>query len=148
MPTPPNTSMVLSQLEIEFINRYYNGSKSAAIHKAMEILMQTYDYTVLEDNGGGLHLFLFHPGSDTPVTGFTDFEYTPGSLIESLDALDAGDDASTWDGRMGDVAGMWQAYLDSEFGYAVICYGENGQRTVKPEKMGRAGQIEFGTESA
>jgi hypothetical protein len=25
-----------------------------------------YDYTVVEDNGGGLHLFLFEPGIDTP----------------------------------------------------------------------------------
>lgn len=145
-----------AQLEWLTANGGYESQAHAVIiavdrlytQETSKMAASIYDYTVLEDNGGGLHLFLFHPGSDTPVDGFTGFEYTPGSLIESLDTLDAGDDASTWDGRMDDVAGMWQAYLDNEFGYAVICYGENGQRTVKPDKMGRAGQIEFGIESA
>lgn len=106
-----------------------------------------FDYSVVEDNGGGLHLFLFAPGKNEPVTGFSDFEYTPGALIQCIDALDAGDDASTWEGRMSDVVDMWQMYLDSEFGeYVVICYGEKGNRTLYPNRMGRAGQIEFGTE--
>jgi hypothetical protein len=142
--TAPNTSIVLTEQELNFINTYYNGSKSAAIHKAMEILMGTYDYTVIEDNGGGLHLFLFHPGSDTPARYFADFEYNPGSLVQSLDALDAGDDTSTWEGARDDATEAWAYINGHDFGYEVICYGENGQRTVKPDKMGAAGQVEFG----
>lgn len=42
MPTPPNTSAVLSENEIDFINEYFHGSKSAAIHAGLRILMSMY----------------------------------------------------------------------------------------------------------
>lgn len=44
--TKPNTSLVLTDTELEFINRFYSGSKSAAIHKALELLMSTQTITV------------------------------------------------------------------------------------------------------
>lgn len=106
-----------------------------------------YDYTVIEDNGGGLHLFLFRPGTEKIVMGFTGFEYTPGSLVESLNALDSGDNARSWDGKMDDAQAQWDYIQSHDSGYDVICYGENGERTIKPEKMGSAGQIEFGVET-
>lgn len=37
--TAPNTSVVLTAQEIEFINRRYNGSKSQAIHQGMAAIM-------------------------------------------------------------------------------------------------------------
>lgn len=106
-----------------------------------------YDYTVIEDNGGGLHLYLFEPGTENVTMGFDGFEYAPGSLVESLDALDNGDDATTWDGKKDDAQADWDYVHQHEFGYAVICYGENGGRTLHPERMGRAGQIEFGIDA-
>lgn len=38
--TPPNTSLVLSKEELAFIAQHYNGSKSAAIHAALKLLME------------------------------------------------------------------------------------------------------------
>ncbi len=38
----PNTSLVLTDAEIDYINTHHNGSKSAAIHKALEIMMDEY----------------------------------------------------------------------------------------------------------
>jgi hypothetical protein len=113
-----------------------------------ERIRTMYDYTVIEDNGGGLHLFLFRPGCDNPCDGFTGFEYNPGSLVESLDALDNGDDATTWEGHMDDPQAQWDYIHSFEFGYQVICSAEDGKRTTKPDKMGRAGQIEFEVEAA
>ena len=145
--TPPNTSLVLTESERDFINRYY-GSKSTAIHKALEILKTSkFDYTVSEDDGGSLHLFLFYPDSDIPAMAFTGFEYSPGSLNASLDSLDAGDDASTWEGQVENPQEHWDYIPSHKMGCAVICYAENGKRTLKPEKMGRAGQLEFGIET-
>lgn len=42
--TPPNTSLVLNDRELEFINKHYDDSKSAAIHDGLKRLM-------LEANG-------------------------------------------------------------------------------------------------
>lgn len=108
-----------------------------------------YDYTVIEDSGGGLQLFLFKPGTDTPVMGFSGFEYSPGSLIASLDSLDTGDDARRWDGKMENLDEQWSYLSKSDYGYQVIChrYVHDTERTIKPERMGKAGQIEFGIET-
>lgn len=105
-----------------------------------------YEYSVIEDNGGGLHLFLFEPDTETPVKGFTGFEYAPGSLATSLDSLDEGDDAHNWDGAMDDVLEQWQ-YVQGNVGYQVICHGDGKTRKLWPDHMGRAGQIEFGVEA-
>lgn len=119
------------------------------IYQLEEHKMNTskYDYTVIEDNGGGLHLFLFRPGTEKIVMGFTGFEYSPGNLVPALDLLDDGDNARSWDGKMDDAQAQWDYIHSHEFGYQVIAYSENGERTIKPEKMGRAGQIEFGIET-
>lgn len=108
-----------------------------------------YDYAVIEDNGGGLHLYLFAPGTETAATAFDGFEYNPGSLLPALDALDAGDDARGWDGRKADAQADWDDLHKHDFGYEVICYRstDDAARTIYPDRMGRAGQIEFGIET-
>lgn len=140
----PDTLKAQLQALADADNRTLNNYIETVLLKHVESKKLMYDYTVIEDNGGGLHLFLFHPGSDTPARYFADFEYNPGSLAQSLDALDVGDDTSTWEGARGDAAEAWAYINGHDFGYEVICYGESGRRTVKPEKMGRAGQVEFG----
>jgi len=48
--TAPNMSMVLNEREREYIVQHFGGSKSAAIHKALEIMMShnpnSYEVTV------------------------------------------------------------------------------------------------------
>lgn len=44
--TPPNTSIVLTDTEIEFINRRFAGSKSAAIHAALGEIMSQSTVTI------------------------------------------------------------------------------------------------------
>lgn len=107
-----------------------------------------YDYSVIEDNGGGLHLFVFKAGKDKPVAAFSGFEYTKGSLIESLDGLDKGEDMRGWEGKAPNAQEFWDSVLASEYGYATICYRVDGERTIEAHKMGRAGQIEFDIETA
>lgn len=38
--TSPNTSLILNQEELDFIDRIYGGKKSAAIHDALQLLMK------------------------------------------------------------------------------------------------------------
>ena len=37
--TPPNTSHILTQAKVDYINQHHNGSKSAAIHAALGAMM-------------------------------------------------------------------------------------------------------------
>lgn len=140
--TQPYTISLTPQ-EAAAIRRLGGGNLTAGIRKAIEMTSK-YDYSVIEDNGGGLHLFLFRPGTEEIVMGFTGFEYAPGGLVVSLDSLDTGDSARSWDGKMDDAQAQWDYIHDNDSGYQVICYGENGERILKPDRMGRAGQIEFG----
>lgn len=39
--TPPNTSLVLTDEELQYIDNHFGGSKSAAIHRALERIMLT-----------------------------------------------------------------------------------------------------------
>lgn len=39
--TPPNTSLILTDAELAFIEQHFNGSKSAAIHAALGAMMNT-----------------------------------------------------------------------------------------------------------
>lgn len=119
------------------------------LHKQeIKTMTSKYDYSVIEDNGGGLHLFLFRPGTEEIAMGFTGFEGAPGSLVTSLDSLDSGDSARSWDGKMDDAQEQWDFFQSHDYSHQVIVYGENGERTLKPDRMGRAGQIEFGVATA
>lgn len=53
-------------------------------------------YQVIEDNGGGLHLYVW--SGDELVYGHCGFEHIKGSLAECIQALRNGDDAAAWDG--------------------------------------------------
>lgn len=110
-------------------------------------MARMYDYTVVEDNGGGLHLFLFRPGTEELVAGYTGFEYAPGSLVASLDSLDDGDDASRWEGEMDNAQEEWDYFQSHDYSHQVICYRDSGERIIHPDRMGKAGQLEFSIES-
>ncbi len=48
--TAPNTSLVLTDAEIDYINTHHNGSKSAAIHKALGAMMNKQT-VILNESG-------------------------------------------------------------------------------------------------
>lgn len=106
--------------------------------------IRKYDYTVIEDNGGGLHLFLFRPGTEELVSAYTGFEYAPGSLLASLASLNDGDDAKRWDGKMDDAQEVWDYLREHDYSHKVIAYSDGQAYAINPDHMGAAGRIEFG----
>lgn len=44
--TPPNTSLILTDAELAYINRNFDGSKSAAIHQALGAMMSNDTETI------------------------------------------------------------------------------------------------------
>ena len=100
-------------------------------------------YQVIEDNGGGLHLFVFR-GRRVVFAGH-DYEFNPGDLSKyDLPGLDAGDDTATWESSATPQADY--ANLTShEYGWEIVADGRVGQQyKLYPDRMGRAAQIEFG----
>ena len=100
-------------------------------------------YKVLEDNGGGLHLFVFR--GLRVIAGYSNFEYAPGTLTPCLDALDDGDDMHTWDGAIDKPRSAWDKISGSEYGWEIVAEGgRNKTRHLYKARMGRSAQREFG----
>ena len=101
----------------------------------------TLNYKVIEDNSGGLHLFVFDAGEKSIFTYFG-YEHNIGQLTQDLDALVVGDYTSDWDGNEDDP----QAYYEitaSEYGWEIVATGKAGVRTLYTDKMGIAASLEF-----
>lgn len=99
-------------------------------------------YKVIEDNGGGLHLYVFSRGRC--VWSHSGYEYTPGNLSVDLDALDAGDDPRRdWEGDEDDPQAMYNNITNYEFGWQIVAEGSKRGRKLHKGRMGAAAQIEF-----
>lgn len=110
-------------------------------------MTSNFDYTVFEDNGGGLQLFIFRRGESSPSFGFDGFEYEQGSLVATLTSLDNGDtdrDIRHYDGRIANLQDQWHYITTSKPGYAVIAESNIAGPVLYPERMGRAALYEFG----
>lgn len=100
-------------------------------------------YQVIEDNGGGLHLYVF--SGRHCVWAYTGYEYSPGSLLESLESLENGDDPRRdWDGGVDDPQGTYDNTTSYKHGWELVAEGGKGRRKLYKGRMGRAAQTEFG----
>lgn len=101
-----------------------------------------YTYKVIEDNGGGLHLYVFW-GSKV-IYAATDYEYRPGKLMQDLDVLDAGTDIGGWESNVDNPQVDYDSITSYEYGWQCVTTGGGGQRHLYKARMGRAAQTEFG----
>lgn len=95
-------------------------------------------YQAIEDNGGGLHLFVWD-ATDKLIYQHSGYEYNPGQLSQDIAALKTGTTAG-WEGNeIDEYPALYQEILDTEFGYEVVA-DHNG---MYPDRMGAAAEIEF-----
>ena len=105
------------------------------------ITMQTINnikrkFRVLEDNGGGLTLFVWDENGEEIVFAHSGYEYTPGSLCQDLDALAHDDDPLKWDGN---EKFLFDEYERMYFDCSDIVTNDG----IYYEVMGAAGLYEF-----
>lgn len=101
-----------------------------------------HTYQVIEDNGGGLHLFIFDQ-NDKVIRGISNLEYlSHEDFMACINDLDNGSDGSDWEGQYGDPQAIYDEFNSSDFGSEVV---GNESRTW-PERMGRAAQIAYGVD--
>jgi hypothetical protein len=98
-------------------------------------------YQVIEDNGGGLGLYVFR--GKTVIYGHMGYEYIPGDLITGLDALDNGDNTRTWEGNSDNPQADYDSITSYEYGWKIVAEGNNGKRTLYKSCMGAAAMLEF-----
>ena len=109
-----------------------------------------YQYQIIEDNGGGLYLFIFAEGSSKVIAGIMNLEYAPfGEWKNVKDNLntDAYTEVKAWDGHMRDYnndpvefySDLWDDRLSS-------VVAENG--ITYPGRMGAAAEKYFGIADA
>jgi hypothetical protein len=106
------------------------------------------EWQVIEDNGGGLHLFVYGDGGidgGVVIYAHSGYEYNKRQLSTDLNDLDAGGDVAGWGGC---VEGDLQEYLDSFDDDAhtstVVAQGADGERRLFTHRMGSATRREFG----
>jgi hypothetical protein len=100
-----------------------------------------YIYSVVEDNGGGLTLYVFAADDHKrtiPVYAHSGYEHNPAALRTDTAALaDADADISDWEGCDPDPQASWDELDDYEYGYRIIA-DETGP--IAEERMGAAGR--------
>jgi hypothetical protein len=106
-----------------------------------------YEYQVIEDNGGGLALYVFDEGGiDGGKVIFAHISYDggKGQLTTDLDNLDAGGDVTVWDGCDDEPQALYDDLDNFEAGWQKVAEGADGKRTLYPTLMGTAAKLEFG----
>lgn len=99
-------------------------------------------YQVIEDNGGGLHLYVFS-GSKC-IWAHTGYEYSRSNLVADMDALESGDDPRRdWEGGADDPQEIYDNTTSYDYGWQVVAEGGKSHRKLHKARMGRAAQIEF-----
>lgn len=102
-------------------------------------------YNAVEDNGGGLHLFVFADASrESCIYAHSGYEEIPGQLSEDIGALRQGDSTEGWNITNFTPQEAWEemeAAIAQRNGGAAIIADETGP--VPADQMGAAGCLEF-----
>jgi len=102
-------------------------------------------YQIIEDNAGGLYLFVF---DDANVCGgIINLEYADaGEYNQVAEGLSVNPltEIAGWDGHMDDAAATYAEVTSSEFGWAIV----NNNGDLSTHKMGTAAQRYFGIKGA
>lgn len=98
-------------------------------------------FQVIEDNGGGLHLFLLRGRRVIHATA--NYEFYAGALMADIDALVAGDE-NFEESNVDDPQAAYDYLIGSEYGAEIIAEGGKGRLKLHKSRMGRAAQSEFG----
>ncbi len=114
----------------------------------MNAKKQKYEASVIEDNGGGLYLFVFEDGIGTAIRwGHWDYEYNPGQLSNDIKSLLDGDDPITdWDGAEENSQEVYDSFDVDVPGWEVVARVYDDKTHLFPARMGGAARTEFGIE--
>jgi len=145
--------------EGDFYVKRENCSTGADMEIYVEVDVKTKNtglwYRVIEDNGGGLALFILSGTDDNQkvVYGATGYEYRPSALTKDITAFMGGSSpVDEWEeqtdsttGESIDAQEIYDNYDNHEYGWEIVAQGDfDTQKEIKwPQKMGAAAKTEF-----
>lgn len=115
--------------------------------KEEEMKTKIITYSIIEDNGGGLHLVVF--SNNRAIYAHTGYEFSRGQLINDLDNLDSGGHPvmDGWEGGEDNPAAFWAEIsghmIAGDYGYNIVADNDNSSRTIYVDRMGAAARLEF-----
>lgn len=98
-------------------------------------------YQIIEDNGGGLSLYVFDTSGNV-VDGIYDLSFAQDGEYNQVRAELAADpltEIAGWDGHLENAQVDYDSLTNYECGWTVVC--DNG--TLYPDRMGRAAERYF-----
>ena len=101
---------------------------------------------VVEDNAGGLTLYVMRSSDKRCVYAHTGYEYNsePGRIKEDMESLIADDSISGWEGNEEELVAEWEELDLNPVYRQIIAAISYGKLILHPEHMGAAGEREFG----
>ena len=117
------------------------------------------EFCVVEDNSGGLHLFIFQ--DNTPSYYQNGFGFNPSQILDCIKSLAAGADIRDWDSNAEEILQLfevnygtelsyaeviqrfWQEVSAEEVGFKIVADGFTGKWVIYPKLMGEAAKQEF-----
>ena len=106
--------------------------------------METKQYAkVIEDNTGGLSLYVLNHQDGKCIFAHYDYEFTPGQLADDLEALQRDDSVDHWDGHNQDMADEWSSLEIDGIGRELVAELADGKLYTYPNRMGRAARLAF-----
>lgn len=105
--------------------------------------------TVIEDNGGGLSLFVFDENGiegGKVIWSHYGYEYAPGNLTTDIDNLIETNSIDGWDGGDENPQSVWDQLDNYKHGWEIVAQVHDGKLHKFPGKMGTAARLEFGIE--
>lgn len=105
-------------------------------------MKKVFSYQVIEDNAGGISLFVFNPPGEC-IYYSAGYELNPENLLIDIASLEDGVDPTFWDSYPFDQDKSYQeAYNDLtswDCGWEIIA----DETAIYPEKMGLSGRSIF-----
>lgn len=97
------------------------------------------NYQVIEDNAGGLSLFVFDKGGKVEYA-HTGYQFVPGQLRDDLDVLNSGlEDLQDWESCEENPQAIYDDITSFEHGWEIVADNDG----LYPDLMGLAAQKEF-----
>ena len=100
-------------------------------------------WQVVEDNGGGLHLFMFDDDGTT-FAATSGYEHNPGNLMLDIQAWYMTGSVDGWEGLEPNAQSNYNAMTASPAHGAIIAQGDSTGAEFYIDSMGSAGHIALG----
>lgn len=106
--------------------------------------METKYYAkVIEDNGGGLSLYIMDTDTNRCIYACYGYQHQPGLLTQDLKTLQEDDSIEGWKGNNREMVAEWATIDIDGVGRELVAELSDGKMYTYPDAMGHVARLEF-----